>query len=78
MKFFTDAPDDVKVGVLSSANLAFAAVRGGAEEFSVAKAESIAHLLLTVGQLGVAVVTIYYILRKAWAVSTKLRARRKK
>ncbi len=69
------------VGVLASINLAFAAVARVIDVKVVQDTYNTAmHFLLPLGQLGVAVATIYYILRKARAISVELKgpAKRKK
>lgn len=60
-KFFSRSDDTV--GFLAAANVGVA----GVGKF-IADSQAIAHFLLSVGQIAVAFVTVYYIWRKARAI----------
>ena len=60
-RFFSRSDDTV--GFLAAANVGVA----GVGKF-IAESQSIAHLLLSVGQIAVAIATVYYIWRKARAI----------
>ena len=58
------------MGVLASANLAFAGFAKVVDVKTVTDVyQQVMHFLIPLGQIGVAAATIYYILRKARAVT---------
>jgi hypothetical protein len=71
IKRMLSSGDDHGVGLLAAANLAFANV----QQF-LSSIAPILNTMLTVGQVAVAAVTVFYIWRKAMAV--RVPARRKK
>lgn len=59
---------DIKVGALMTANLGAAVTNN-----LVANADSYLHLLVSAGQIGVAIVTIIYIIKKIRSLPKKIK-----
>lgn len=76
MKKFFWNPDHA-VGLLASANLAGAGIITGVEKVIVG-IQPFLHFLMTVGQVGVAAVTIYYIWSKTRALTRGGKRKRKR
>lgn len=68
---------DHAVGFLASANLAGASVVSGVEKVIVG-VQPFLHFLMSVGQLAVAAVTVYYIWNKTRALRGAIKRKRKR